>query len=74
MAAWESDDLIAGLKDKGLDVAEDAAKVLVEAVLDWVSSSALESATKMDDILAGLIPAVKPYILEQIDKIDGQVG
>jgi hypothetical protein len=74
MAAWESGDLIAGLKNQGLDVAEDAAKVLVEAVLDWVSSSALESATKMDDILAGLIPAVKPYILEQLDKIDGQVG
>jgi hypothetical protein len=62
------------LKEKGLDVAEDAATVVVDVVFDWVSKSAVETELKIDDVIAGLLPAIKPYVMEQVDRIDGQVG
>ncbi len=62
------------LKAKGLDVAEESLKVLVSETLDWVSESAPLSATSADDYIAMAIPFIKPKILEQLDKIDGQVG
>jgi hypothetical protein len=62
------------LKEKGLDVAEDAATVVVDVVFDWVSKSAVETESKIDDVIAGLLPAIKPYVMEQVDRIDGQVG
>lgn len=64
------------LKAKGLVVVEDLAKVVVVEVLEWVKESALLEAK--DKPLLGLvspiIEAVKPAIMEQVDKIDGQVG
>lgn len=72
--AYDAKDLLLKLKGQGLDVAEEAAKVVVEVVLDWVQESAAMSENKVDDIILALIPAVKPFILEQIDKIDGEVG
>lgn len=71
---YDTKELVELLKDKGLDVAEDAAVVLLESVFDWVQASAIKSENKVDDIVAGLLPAIKPYVLEQIDKIDGKVG
>jgi len=62
------------LKAKGLDVAEEAVKILVEETLVWVQEEALKSENKVDDIVAPVIAAVKPWILEQVDKIDKQVG
>jgi len=72
--AYDLKDLVEKLKERGLDVAEDAAKALVESVLDWVADSAIKSENKVDDLLAGFIPVIKPAIMEAIDKIDGKVG
>jgi hypothetical protein len=58
------------LKVKGLDVAEDAAKVLVEETLNWVAEEAVKSENKIDDLLIAIIPVVKPYVLNAVDKID----
>lgn len=66
--------LVLKLKENGLDVAEEAAKDIVVSTLDWVVEEAAASPNKIDDIIAGLIPMIKPVILEQIDKIDGHVG
>lgn len=66
--------LAAKLKEKGLDVAEEGAKVAVESVLEWVKEEAVASENKVDDILVAIIPVVKPHIMEQIDKIDGAEG
>ena len=62
------------LKSKGLDIAEEAAKIVVEETLGWVSDSVTMSESKVDDLALAIIPAVKPYIMAQIDMIDGQVG
>lgn len=62
------------LKSKGLDIAEEFAIVLVEETLGWVSDSVTMSESKVDDLALAVIPAVKPYIMGQIDRIDGQVG
>lgn len=72
--AYDKDALVEILKGKGLDVAEDVAVVLVESLIDWISESAKLSEGTVDDLLAGMLPAMKPYIMEQIDKIDGEVG
>lgn len=62
------------LKAKGLDVAEESLKILVNETLDWVSESAPASPNKVDDIVSMAIPFIKPKIMEAIDKVDGQVG
>lgn len=66
--------LLVKLKGRGLDVAEDAAKLVVEEVLNWVGESAQASPNKYDDLVSVLIPMIKPHILEAVDKIDGQPG
>lgn len=66
--------LAAKLKEKGLDVAEEGAKVTVESVLEWVKEEAIASENKIDDVVVAIIPVIKPHIMEQIDKIDGQEG
>ena len=70
--AYELKALVEELKGKGLPVAEEAAKVVVEAVLDWVQKSAVVSDNKVDDFIAAVIPVIKPVIMEQVGKIDGK--
>ena len=74
MAAYDLKVLVEKLKARGLDVAEDAAKGLVEDVFSFVEASVKESATPYDDILLGILPVVKAQTLGAIDKIDGQAG
>lgn len=62
------------LKEKGLDVAEDAAKVVAVSVLEWLSDSAKLSGNKYDDLVVALIPLIQDAALKQIDKIDGVEG
>ena len=72
--AYDVAELMKRLQAKGLDVAEEAAKVLVEETITWVQDSAVISENKIDDLVAPLMGSVKPYIMAQIDKIDGKVG
>lgn len=62
------------LKDRGLDVAEEALKAVVEETIDWVAESAVESKNKLDDILVPVLLMAKPHILKAVDKIDGEEG
>ena len=68
--AYDTKMLLNKLKDRGLDVAEELAVVLVEEVFDWLAESALLSENKIDDILQVLYPVAKKAALEQVDKID----
>ncbi len=70
--AYDLGELGAKFKDNGLEIAEDAAKIVVNAVLDWVAESAKLSATPYDDMLIVIIPKAKELILAQVDKIDGK--
>ena len=74
MAAYDIKALGEKLKSRGLDVAEDALKGVVDDVFGWVEGSVKESATPYDDILLGILPVVKAETMKQIDKVDGQVG
>jgi len=72
--AYELTALVSKLKSRGLDIAEESAKVVVEEVFDWLSESAVLSENKYDDMMAPLYPIAKQAVLEQVDKIDGKVG
>jgi hypothetical protein len=74
MAAYDIKVLGEKLKVRGLDVAEESLKGLVEDVFGWVESSVKESATPYDDIALGILPVIKAETLKRIDSIDGQVG
>lgn len=66
--------LIAILKAKGLDIAEDALKDALEALFEVAEEVVKKSENKYDDLLMVILPQIKPYILEAVDKIDGQQG
>lgn len=72
--AFAISDLVARFKAKGLDLAEETAKLVVGETLDWIQDSVVLTETKIDDLAAPAIAAVKPFVMSQIDKIDGQVG
>ena len=72
--AYDIKDLGEKLKAKGLDIAEDASVLVLGSVIDWLQESAVKSENKVDDIVAPLLGAIKPYILDQIDRIDGKKG
>lgn len=62
------------LKGKGLDMAEESAKIVFESVVEWVEESASISPNLYDDMIKLVMPQIKKVVLEQIDKIDGEVG
>lgn len=72
--AYDIKELGARLKDKGLDLLEDQLTLLVKETLDWISESAVISKTPYDDMAVVVIPPVKQFILNQVDKIDGEKG
>jgi hypothetical protein len=72
--AYEIEKLTAKLKAKGLDVAEEGARVVLDAVVEYIEEGAVESENKLDDILVPLVVALKPLAEKAIDKIDGKEG
>jgi hypothetical protein len=71
--AYEIGKLVEKLKVVGLDVAEDGAKKAVVEVFAWVEESAKESSIPYDDLALIVLPKVKDFVIEQLDKIDGKV-
>lgn len=71
--AYDVKVLVERLKADGLDLAEDAATKVFENVLAWVQESAALSPNPYDDLIAVVVPQVRKLVLEQIDKIDGEV-
>lgn len=69
--AYDVADLALKLKGRGLDVAEEAAKVLVEEVLAWAEESAKISETPYDNMALVVLPELKKLALGLVDKIDG---
>ena len=62
------------LKERGVDVAEEAVKVLVEELFNWVDESAKLSINPYDDVVALVLPKLRDAALSQVDKIDGKIG
>lgn len=65
-------DLVNRLKGQGLDLAEDAAKLVATSVLDWVSDSVVVTDNKFDDMILAVMPVVRDFVLKEIDKLDGK--
>jgi len=62
------------LKEKGLDVLEEGAKDVIECTIDFLNESAEISPNKIDDIISPFLKSAKPWIMEQVDKLDGEKG
>jgi len=72
--AYDFSALALKLKEKGLDVAEDAVKLVVSESFDWIAESAKLSATPWDDMALIIMPKIKELALVEADKIDGKLG
>ena len=72
--AYDLKDLGSKLKDKGLDIAEESLNIVVEELFVWVEESAKLSATPYDDMGLLVLPQLKKFALDAIDKIDGEEG
>lgn len=72
--AYDVKDLVAKLKSRGLDVAEEAGKVVAEEAFAWLEESAKLSANVYDNMALLILPEVKKFVFEKIDSIDGKVG
>lgn len=68
--AYDVKELVAKLKAQGVELGEEAAKIVVNETLDWVVESAPLSKTPLDDVLVIVVPAVKPSIMKQLEKIN----
>lgn len=68
--AYDLKGLLDELKSSGLEIAEESAKVVIEAVFAWVEKSAKLSATPYDDLALVIAPQIKKYALEQAEKIN----
>lgn len=71
---FQISDLVVKLKGKGLDVAEDAAKISFEAIMEWIEESVALTENKMDDLALIALPKIKSIALSYIDKIDQKEG
>lgn len=73
MKAYDVKVLLEKLKLRGVDIAEESARALVEELFVWLKDSAIESETKYDDLLLAVYPKIEEYILENVDKISPNV-
>jgi len=71
---YDLSELVSILKSKGLDIAEDAAKIVVDSSLEWLKESAKLSATPYDDLALVVLPQVEGFINKAVDAINGHEG
>lgn len=74
MKPYDVPALMAKLKERGLNVAEDAAKSVVGDFFDWLEESIKLSPTPFDDMALGGVKAFRAMALTEVDKIDGNEG
>ena len=62
--------LLDELKGEGIEVAEESAKVLIRAVMNWLEKEVIASENKYDDLLLAVMPIMKQKLLELADDIN----
>lgn len=72
--AYDVKALVEQLKGRGLDLAEDAALIVLDEVFVFFEKSAQMSENKYDDLVLAIMPMLKAEAMKQIDKIDGKEG
>ena len=70
--AFDVKALVAKLDAKGVPLAEEMAKVLVECVLEWTEESVMMTENKIDDVAVAFFPMLKGMIQPALDQIDGK--
>jgi hypothetical protein len=68
--AYDVKDLVEKLKGHGLELAEESCKVLISTTLEWVEESAKISHTPYDDIALIVMPQLKKFIFDAVEKIN----
>lgn len=69
--AFDTAELITRLKGKGMHIAEEAVELLVTETLDWTSESCMLHENPFVKMGAPVVAAVKPIIMAEVKKIDG---
>lgn len=62
--------LVEKLKAQGLEIAEESAKVVAEALFDWIEESAKISKSPYDDMALLVMPHLKKLAMDNIEKIN----
>jgi len=62
--------LLENLKDEGLEIAEESAKILINGFMNWLEESAELSDTPYDDMAAMLYPQLKKMALDKAEDIN----
>lgn len=68
--AYSVKGLVAELKKEGLELSEEAAKVVTKGMFRWLTKSAISSSTQLDNLLVPFYPLVEAKIVELEDKIN----
>lgn len=69
--AFDIKGLVEILKGEGLNIGEEAAKLLATSFIKWIEMSVVLTENKTDDLVVPFLGFVKPMLMAQIDKIDG---
>jgi len=62
------------LKAKGLDIAEDAAMLLINETFAWTEESLAMHPNPYVKFALPVVQTIKPLIVAEADKIDGKIG
>lgn len=68
--AYDVKALVGYLKNEGLEVAEESAKVVYSAVMKWVVDSAVLSASPIDNLVVAVKPLIDGLVLPELEKIN----
>jgi hypothetical protein len=68
--AYDIKEFVKLVKDEGLELTEEAAKVLNKVTFKWLKLSAEISKTPLDNVLVPFYPLVEAKIEEAADKIN----
>ncbi len=71
---FDTGNLGARLKARGLDVVEEAGNIVWEEASAWIRESVTITPNKIDDLVIPALDAIAPYVTGKVDQIDGQIG
>ncbi len=73
MKAYDINELLKKLKAQGLELTEEAVKIFVKQLVEWLRESAVISPNKIDDVASLGLPELEKLALglaDQINKAD----
>jgi len=70
MKAYDFNVLLEKLKGQGVELGEEAAKVVIKALVEWLKESAALSENKIDDLAALGLPELEKLALSLADDIN----